>query len=163
MSEKSRTLADLPIGQSGYVRIVNGDGGRRRRIIDMGITPGTEIKIIKAAPMGDPIEIAMRGYSLSLRREDAQRIELLTDGEAKELREKAVLSARNLELKAKDSLTHSADEDAPYHRRAAMITEIMLKGRCKPGSCSGCREEGVCPICEKTGRRKDMTARKRCA
>ncbi|MFR3364169.1 MAG: FeoA family protein [Christensenellales bacterium] len=48
--------------------------------------PGTEIKIIKAAPMGDPIEIAMRGYSLSLRREDAQRIELLTDGEAKELR-----------------------------------------------------------------------------
>ena len=86
MSEKSRTLADLSIGQSGYVRIVNGDGGRRRRIIDMGITPGTEIKIIKAAPMGDPIEIAMRGYSLSLRREDAQRIELLTDGEAKELR-----------------------------------------------------------------------------
>lgn len=151
MSEKSRTLADLSIGQSGYVRIVNGDGGRRRRIIDMGITPGTEIKIIKAAPMGDPIEIAMRGYSLSLRREDAQRIELLTDGEAKELREKAVLSARNLELKAKDSLTHSADEDAPYHRRAAMITEIMLKGRCKPGSCSGCREEGVCPICEKNG------------
>ena len=74
MSEKSRTLADLSIGQSGYVRIVNGDGGRRRRIIDMGITPGTEIKIIKAAPMGDPIEIAMRGYSLSLRREDAQRI-----------------------------------------------------------------------------------------
>lgn len=151
MSEKSRTLADLSIGQSGYVRIVNGDGGRRRRIIDMGITPGTEIKIIKAAPMGDPIEIAMRGYSLSLRREDAQRIELLTDGEAKELREKAVLSARNLELKAKGSLTHSADEDAPYHRRAAMITEIMLKGRCKPGSCSGCREEGVCPICEKNG------------
>ena len=83
MSEKSRTLADLSIGQSGYVRIVNGDGCRRRRIIDMGITPGTEIKIIKAAPMGDPIEIAMRGYSLSLRREDAQRIELLTDGEAK--------------------------------------------------------------------------------
>ena len=78
MSEKSRTLADLSIGQSGYVRIVNGDGCRRRRIIDMGITPGTEIKIIKAAPMGDPIEIAMRGYSLSLRREDAQRIELLT-------------------------------------------------------------------------------------
>ena len=151
MSEKSRTLADLSIGQSGYVRIVNGDGCRRRRIIDMGITPGTEIKIIKAAPMGDPIEIAMRGYSLSLRREDAQRIELLTDGEAKELREKAVLSARNLELKAKGSLTHSADEDAPYHRRAAMITEIMLKGRCKPGSCSGCREEGVCPICEKNG------------
>lgn len=52
MSEKSRTLADLSIGQSGYVRIVNGDGCRRRRIIDMGITPGTEIKIIKAAPMG---------------------------------------------------------------------------------------------------------------
>ena len=51
MSEKSRTLADLSIGQSGYVRIVNGDGGRRRRIIDMGITPGTEIKIIKAAPI----------------------------------------------------------------------------------------------------------------
>ena len=161
MSEKSRTLADLSIGQSGYVRIVNGDGCRRRRIIDMGITPGTEIKIIKAAPMGDPIEIAMRGYSLSLRREDAQRIELLTDGEAKELREKAVLSARNLELKAKGSLTHSADEDTPYHRRAAMITEIMLKGGCKPGSCSGCPEEEVCPICEKNGTQEEQNGKEK--
>ena len=161
MSEKGRTLADLSIGQKGYVRIVNGDGCRRRRIVDMGITPGTEIKIIKAAPMGDPIEIAMRGYSLSLRREDAQRIELLTDGEAKELREKAVLSAINLELKAKGSLTHSADEDAPYHRRAAMITEIMLKGRCKPGSCSGCREEGVCPICEKNGTQEEQNGKEK--
>lgn len=151
MSEKDGTLADLSIGQKGYVRKVDGDGGRRRRIVDMGITPGTEIKVIKAAPMGDPIEIALRGYSLSLRREDARRIELLTDGEAKELREKAVLSARDLELKAKDSLTHNADEDAPYHRRAAMITEIMLKGGCKPGSCADCREAGVCPICEKNG------------
>ena len=151
MSEKVRTLADISIGQKGYVRRVNGDGGRRRRIVDMGITPGAEIKIIKAAPMGDPIEIALRGYTLSLRREDARRIELLTEGEAKELREKAVLSARSLELKAKGSLTHSADEDALYHRRAAMITDIMLKGGCKPGSCASCREAKVCPICEKNG------------
>ena len=60
----------------------------RRRIVDMGITPGTRITIIKTAPMGDPIEITLRGYSLSLRREDALQITLMDEDEAQTLRHK---------------------------------------------------------------------------
>lgn len=53
----------------------------RRHIVDMGITPGTEIRIVKAAPMGDPIEIALRGYSMSLRKADAATILLMEEAE----------------------------------------------------------------------------------
>ena len=65
--KKRRALCDLKIGESGHVYAVNAvDQRMRRHIVDMGITPGTEIRIVKAAPMGDPIEIALRGYSMSL-------------------------------------------------------------------------------------------------
>ena len=78
-----RTLGALSPGESGYVYSVNaGDPRMRRRIVDMGITPGTRITIIKTAPMGDPIEITLRGYSLSLRREDALQITLMDEDEA---------------------------------------------------------------------------------
>ena len=67
------TLRDLKPGQRG---IVASAGSMRRRIMDMGITPGVEIKVIKVAPLGDPVEINVRGYELSLRKEEARGIEL---------------------------------------------------------------------------------------
>ena len=74
--KKARTLADLPIGESGIIRAVGGEGALRRRFLDMGLTPKTKVMVRKVAPMGDPIEICLRGYELTLRREDAERIEL---------------------------------------------------------------------------------------
>lgn len=68
------TLSDLEIGKSGRVRTVGGDKALRKRLLDMGITPGTVIMIKKAAPMGDPIELLLRGYVLSLRLADAEKI-----------------------------------------------------------------------------------------
>jgi len=68
------TLKDLGIGKSGLVLEVNGEKVLRRRLLEMGITPRTTITVKKAAPMGDPIELLLRGYVLSLRLEDAEKI-----------------------------------------------------------------------------------------
>ena len=69
------TLKDAKIGQTVTVKKLNGEGAVKRRIMDMGITKGTQIFIRKVAPLGDPIEITVRGYELSLRKADAEMIE----------------------------------------------------------------------------------------
>ena len=71
-----KTLKDIPIGGSARVTRVRGEGALQRRIMDMGITKGCLIKVRKAAPLGDPIEIKVRGYQLSLRKADAALIEV---------------------------------------------------------------------------------------
>ena len=68
------TLKDIKIGSDCRVLTVGGEKVLRRRLLEMGITPGTVIKVKKAAPMGDPIELLLRGYVLTLRLEDAERI-----------------------------------------------------------------------------------------
>ncbi len=73
------TLAALPVGQSGTVISVGGEGALRIRLLDMGIIPKTRITVVKVAPMGDPIELYLRGYSLTLRRKDASLIDVMTD------------------------------------------------------------------------------------
>ena len=70
------TLRDLKPGQQGKVVSVGTTGPLKRRIMDMGITPGVEIKVVKVAPLGDPIEVTVRGYELSLRKEEAQQIQM---------------------------------------------------------------------------------------
>ncbi len=71
------TLKDLRIGESAVVKKLNGEGPLRRRLIDMGVTPGTRICIEKVAPLGDPVKVVLRGYNLSLRKEDALKIEVV--------------------------------------------------------------------------------------
>lgn len=68
-------LREAKIGQTVKVSRLNGDGAVKRRIMDMGITKGTEIYVRKVAPLGDPIEITVRGYELTLRKADADLIE----------------------------------------------------------------------------------------
>ena len=72
-----RTLRDAAIGETVSVRKLNGAGAIKRRLMDMGITRGTEVYVRKFAPLGDPIEIMVRGYELSLRCEDAGMIEVI--------------------------------------------------------------------------------------
>ena len=69
-------IDDLKIGQQGIIKTVGGEGMLRLRFLDMGLIPGTKVKLQKVAPMGDPIQIQVRGYELTIRREDAQKIEL---------------------------------------------------------------------------------------
>ena len=72
----TRAAAKLAIGQSGRVLRVTGDGEVTRRLLEMGITPGVEIVCLGAAPLGDPLEFELRGYRLSLRKTEAQQIEI---------------------------------------------------------------------------------------
>lgn len=71
-----RTLKTVRPGQTVSVLKISGEGPVRRRIMDMGITRGTAITVRKVAPLGDPIEVNVRGYELSLRRDDAEMIEV---------------------------------------------------------------------------------------
>ncbi len=72
-------LDELNPGEAGTVVSLGEKGPSRRRIMDMGVTPGTSVKVIKVAPLGDPIEVNIRGYELSLRKEEASRIEIKKD------------------------------------------------------------------------------------
>ena len=76
MSNDVRLLSDVSVGQVVSVVKVNGEGRLKRRIFDMGITPNTEIYLRKKAPLGDPIEITLRGYELTLRKDEASNIEV---------------------------------------------------------------------------------------
>lgn len=71
-----RTLKDVKVGQSGRVVKIHGEGALKRRIMDMGITKGVIITVRKVAPLGDPMELNLRGYELSLRKADAEMIEI---------------------------------------------------------------------------------------
>ncbi len=70
------TLKDVPVGETCQVVAIRGTGPLKRRLMDMGITKGTEIKVTKLAPLGDPMELTVRGYQLSLRKAEAQNIEV---------------------------------------------------------------------------------------
>ena len=69
-----RTLKDVNVGETVTVTKLNGEGAVKRRIMDMGITKGVEIYVRKIAPLGDPVEITVRGYELSVRKADAEMI-----------------------------------------------------------------------------------------
>lgn len=71
-----KTLRDVKIGEKATVKKLHGEGAVKRRIMDMGLTKGTEVTVRKVAPLGDPIELTVRNYELSLRKADAEMIEV---------------------------------------------------------------------------------------
>lgn len=70
------TLDKLPVGSEAVISAVGGEGNLRLHLLDMGLIPRTRVKVVRIAPMGDPMEILIRGYSLTLRLEDAAKVEL---------------------------------------------------------------------------------------
>ena len=74
------TLDKLPLGQEAVITAVGGEGALRCRLLDMGLIPKTRVRVEKVAPLGDPWELRVRGYSLSLRKEDAGKIEVEVAG-----------------------------------------------------------------------------------
>lgn len=71
-----KTLRDVEIGKTARVVRLRGEGAVKRRIMDMGITKGTEVYVRKVAPLGDPVEVTVRGYELSIRKADAEMVEV---------------------------------------------------------------------------------------
>ncbi|NLJ64383.1 MAG: ferrous iron transport protein A [Christensenellaceae bacterium] len=71
-----KTLREVAIGESAKVKKIHGEGAVKRRIMDMGLTKGTEVFVQKLAPLGDPLQVTVRGYELSIRKADAELIEV---------------------------------------------------------------------------------------
>ena len=71
-----KTLREVKVGETATVVKLHGEGATKRRLMDMGLTKGTEVYIRKVAPLGDPVEITIRGYELSIRKADAELIEV---------------------------------------------------------------------------------------
>ncbi len=71
-----KTLKDVKVGETVTVKKLHGEGAVKRRIMDMGVTKGVELHVRKVAPLGDPVELTVRGYELSLRKADAEMIEV---------------------------------------------------------------------------------------
>lgn len=69
-----KKLSDFAIGESGIIKLVSGEGKIRRRLLDMGVTPGADVYLRKRAPLGDPIEVTIRGYELTLRKSEAENV-----------------------------------------------------------------------------------------
>ena len=78
-----KKLSEFNIGETGQITKVDGEGRIRRRLFDMGITPGAEVYLRKKAPLGDPMEITIRGYELTLRKEEADLVTLELKGKVK--------------------------------------------------------------------------------
>ncbi len=136
------TLGQLQPGEAGVVKTVGAENPRvKRRLVDMGITPMTRIEVRRIAPLGDPIEVSLRGYSLSLRREDALQITLLSDAEAAEYLKREAELQRQFAARADAALaTHAADTDLEAHRQAEQLTRWIIRtpGSCSAGDCAGC-------------------------
>ncbi len=140
------TLGGLRPGQSGVVKNAGaGSPQVKRRLVDMGITPMTEIYVKKVAPLGDPIEIELRGYALSLRREDADCITLLSEEERREAERGSREQRVQQSTQAGRMLSAHAPEqsDLCAHKRAARLTEWVLDAQ---SGAAGCPEAG-CAAC----------------
>lgn len=74
-----KKLNKLKVGESGVIKFVEGEGRLRRRLFDMGVTPGASVTLIKKAPLGDPLEVLLRGYDLTLRKAEANLVILETE------------------------------------------------------------------------------------
>ena len=72
----SKLLSEFTVGESGTIKAVSGEGRIRRRLFDMGVTPGAQVTMRKKAPLGDPIEVTLRGYELTLRKVEAACVEM---------------------------------------------------------------------------------------
>ena len=72
----AKRLSGFAVGESGTILSVSGEGAVRRRLFDMGVTPGADVKLRKKAPLGDPVEITIRGYELTLRKAEAACVEM---------------------------------------------------------------------------------------
>jgi len=75
-----KRLSELDPGEKGVITRVYGTGATRRRILDMGLVKDTEIAVVRRAPLGDPVEFLLKGYNLSLRREEAEKVYVLVEG-----------------------------------------------------------------------------------
>jgi Fe2+ transport system protein FeoA len=111
------TLDQLPIGNSATIAAVRGEGALRDRLLDMGLTPGTCVMVRKVAPMGDPMELNLRGYELTLRRSDAKNIDIVGDENGNRIGGESELREDNA-VQSTDGFQPARGQLSWRHRRA---------------------------------------------
>lgn len=109
------TLKELKIGESAIIESIGGEGATRQHLLDMGMTPGTKVKVVKFAPLGDPMEVRLRGYELTLRLEDADKIgvssvEVMKDSDEEE---------QNKDRKTKHIAHPGLGEEGKFHPKGS--------------------------------------------
>lgn len=154
-----RHLNELTIGESGYIRRINGADERiLRKLTDMGLTPGTMVKLEKYAPMGDPMEIHLRGYSLSLRKDDAAMVELMSEAEESYAQKNQKNARADYEAEGKILLAgiqHSDRCDESVHERAERLTGNILNASCSSGGCAYCHSDCANSLFKKNNSEQD--------
>ena len=121
------TLKDLPIGKTATIKSVGGEGALRQHFLDMGLIPKGEVTMVKYAPMGDPMELRIHSYELTLRLADAEKIEI------EDIRDADQIAAEKNKKQRESSIlfvTHSIDE-APAWARAVNTTSKRPSTRCR--------------------------------
>ena len=103
------TLRELAIGESGLIQTVGGEGALRQHFLDMGVIPGVEVTLVKFAPMGDPMELRIHGYELTLRLSDAEKIEIVKTSDVKSKTDS--VSGDELKAESADKAEWSKEED----------------------------------------------------
>lgn len=111
-----KTIKDLNIGQSGRITSVGGEGALRQHILDMGLIPGVDISVIKYAPMGDPVELQVHGYELTLRLEDAAKIEVVPIDSIKEEKKVSIKEKKHPGLGEEDVFKLRKERKASEHQ-----------------------------------------------
>lgn len=114
--ECMKTIKDLNIGQSGRITSVGGEGALRQHILDMGLIPGVDISVIKYAPMGDPVELRVHGYELTLRLEDAAKIEVVPIDSIKEEKKVSIKEKKHPGLGEEDVFKPRKERKASEHQ-----------------------------------------------
>ena len=118
-------LSELKAGHSAAVAAIGGEGALRQHILDMGVTPGQKITVVKLAPLGDPMELEIRGYSLTLRLADAEKIEVCPLTEAQNIQ---IAPADGLETSEQNESSGTADDSAAAAAGSAANTSRAAGG-----------------------------------
>ena len=139
------TLKELEIGKSARVLTVGGEGALRQHFLDMGIIPGTEITVVKYAPMGDPVELRLHGYELTLRLDDAGRIEVEVPESAEETQAVIPDGAKMTGKTAGDRHEERRHEaaDSPARRKKALHPGLGEEGKFHPKGSGDSLPEGT--------------------
>ncbi|MDD6319654.1 MAG: ferrous iron transport protein B [Oscillospiraceae bacterium] len=128
------TLAELKVGQDAVIEVVGGAGELRHHLLDMGLTPGTEVTLRKVAPMGDPIEVELRGYELTLRLDDARKIEIrdvhTTDRAARDEQRHKVVAHPGVGELGKAQSYHNRKAGAPIPKNAPLAFALVGNQNC---------------------------------
>ena len=133
------TLAELKIGQTATILNVGGEGGLRQHFLDMGVLPGVPVTLVKYAPMGDPMELRVHGYELTLRRADARKIEVrrtenMTNGKRETENGKQPFTFPISDFRSQEPEHPGLGEGGHYHQeqeKARRETENMTNGKRK--------------------------------